>query len=78
MNIIKEKQNNNKILHIKECYFKLTDNFEGTLGEALLLMSNRLVQSEAYKEVHKPICTDLYDYLINSDSKAIIAYEFIQ
>ena len=68
----------NKILHIKNCYFNLPDNFNGTLGEALMLMANRLIQAEAYREVRKSECCDLYQHLMESDrSKCIMEYEVI-
>lgn len=67
-----------KILHIKDCYFNLPDDFNGTLGEALILMSNRAIQAEVYKEMYNSVCFDTYDYLVNSDrSKCVMQYEFI-
>lgn len=65
-------------LHIKECYFELPDNFNGSLGDALMLMANRAIQAEAYKEVYKSNVCDLKDYFVNErKGKAVIAYEFI-
>lgn len=67
----------NKVLHIKNCYFNLPDGFNGTLGEAMILMANRLIQAEAYKEVRKGECCD-YQYLIeNNRSKCVMEYEVI-
>lgn len=68
----------NKILHIKEAYLNLPNDFNGTLGEALMLMAKRAILAEQYSEVNKGISFDLYDDLIKSEkSKCIIAYEII-
>lgn len=69
----------NKIFHIKECYFNLPDNFDGTLADALMLMANRAVQAKAYNEIYKhENVTDLHEHLIKADrSKCVIEYEFI-
>lgn len=67
-----------KALHIQECYFELPDGFNGSLGDALMLMANRTIQVEAYKEVYNRIIYDAKDYFINErKGKTIISYEFI-
>ena len=69
----------NKILHIKECFFELPDDFNGSLGDALLLMANRAIQAEVYKEVSNKIVYDMRDYFINKrKGKAAISYEIIE
>lgn len=67
-----------KALHIQECYFELPNDFNGSLGNALMLMANRAIQAEAYKEVYKRTAYDLKDYFLNErKGKTIIEYEFI-
>lgn len=67
-----------KTLHIKECYLELPDDFNSSLGDALMLMANRCIQAEAYKEVHNRTAYDMKDYFFNKrKGKAVIVYEFI-
>ena len=74
--------NSNKVLHITNCYFNLPDDFSGTLGEALMLMANRAIQAEAYKEVRDGRHYDSNEYLErlieNDKSKCILKYEVIE
>lgn len=70
----------NKTLLIYGCCFNLPDNFNGTLGDALMLMANKAKQAEAYNEIN--VCCDehgdLYSRLINNDKiKCSIQYEII-
>ncbi len=67
-----------KSLHIKECFFELPTDFYGSLGDALMLMANRRIQAEAYKEVRDGECYDLYEYFTkNRKGKCVISYEII-
>lgn len=67
-----------KSLHIKECFFELPDDFNGSLGDALILMANRAIQAEAYKEVYGDKCYDLYEYFTkNRKGKCVMSYDFI-
>lgn len=68
-----------KSLHIKECFFELPSDFYGSLGSALMLMANRAIQAEAYKEVYDGGCYDLYEYFTGKDrkGKCVIDYEII-
>lgn len=69
-----------KLLRIYECYFNLPDNFNGTLGDALMLMANRAKEAEAYDEVktYYDGFPDLYGHLRNNDkAKCSIQYEIV-
>lgn len=68
-----------KILHIEDVYFYLPDDFDGTLGDALMLLANRLVQAEAYKEVYPVKPYNLYGQLKESirNNKAVISYTYL-
>lgn len=66
-----------RMLHIKECYFKLPEDFNGSIGDILLLMANRYLQSEAYKEINERNEVDFDNEFIASNKKGIIAYEFV-
>lgn len=71
----------NKILHIYECHFNLPNDFNGTLGEALMLMANRALAAEAYDEFsfvgrYEDIDIDMREHLLNNENaKCSIAYE---
>jgi len=66
-----------KVLHIQECYFELPNDFNGSFGDALMLMANRAVQAEVYKEVYDRTVYDVKDYFISErKGKAVVAYEF--
>lgn len=70
----------NKLLRIYECYFNLPDNFNGTLGDALMLMANRAKEAEAYNEVNTYYddLPDPYSHLRNNDKvKCSIQYEIV-
>ena len=68
----------NKILHVKNLYFNLPDNFNGTLGDAFTLITNRMIEAETYNEIKEPKVIDPLNHLLNSDkSKCVIAYEII-
>ena len=42
----------NKLLSIQECHFNLPDDFNGTLGDALLLLAQHRLQSESDKKIN--------------------------
>ena len=70
----------NKLLRIYEGYFNLPDDFNGTFGEALMLMANRAKEAEVYDEVnvYYDECFDLYGHLKDNDkTKCIIRYEIV-
>lgn len=70
-----------RALHIAECYFELPSDFDGSLGDALMLMANKRKQAEAYKEVYMPDISDtcdLYEYFTkNKKGKCIMEHAFI-
>lgn len=71
----------NKLLQIKECYFNLPDDFNGSLGEALMLLAQyRLKCEENQKIKNMDKCdTDTYASLMtNNESKCSIAYSICQ
>lgn len=42
-----------KLLSIEECHFNLPDDFDGSLGDALMLLAQYRLQCEADKKVNK-------------------------
>lgn len=66
----------NKLLSIHECHFNLPDNFNGTLGEALLLLAQHRLQSEKSQKVNlETRDCNCYTKLINdNDIKCSIKY----
>ena len=68
----------NKILRVKNLYFNLPDNFNGTLGDAFTLITNRMIEAEAYNEVSELKIIDPLNHLLDSDEiKCLIEYEII-
>lgn len=66
----------NKLLSIQECHFNLPDDFNGTLGDALLLLAQHRLQSESDKKVNSENenC-NCYTRLMNdNDVKCSIKY----
>ena len=65
-----------KLLSIRECQFSLPDDFEGTLGDALLLLANYRLQVEKSKSINKEnIDVPCYDNLRDkTDIKCAIKY----
>lgn len=65
-----------KLLSIKECYFNLPDDFEGTLGDALMLLAKKRLESESKEKINKEDNDfDCYTTLLsNRDIKCSIKY----
>lgn len=65
-----------KLLSIGECQFSLPDDFEGTLGDALLLLANHRLEAEKNKSISREdIDTPCYDKLrTKNDIKCAIKY----
>ncbi len=65
-----------KLLSIKECYFNLPDDFEGTLGDALMLLAKKRLESESKDKINKEDdSADCYAKLItDEDIKCSIKY----
>lgn len=66
----------NKLLSIQECHFNLPDDFNGTLGEALLLLAQHRLQSETNQKINlETEDCNYYTRLINDDDiKCSIKY----
>lgn len=68
----------NRVLHVKSLYFNLPDNFDGTLGDAFTLITNRMIEAEAYNEVRELELLDPLNHLLRSDkTKCAIEWEII-
>lgn len=67
-----------KIFYIREAWFNLPDDFEGTGGEALMLLAKYYLEAEKEHKVKEPEeDTDNFTTLMNSDNqKGIIEYGF--
>lgn len=65
-----------KIFYIHEAWFNLPDDFEGTGGEALMLLAKYYLETEKeHKVIETEADTDNFTILINSDNqKGIIGY----
>lgn len=58
-----------KILTIQECQFSLPNDFEGTLGDALMLLAKHRLQSESNQKINiKDEECDCYTELIKDDA----------
>lgn len=66
-----------KLLTIEDCKFSLPNDFEGTLGEALMLLAKHRLQSESNQKIkRKDNKTDCYTELVNDDDiKCAIKYK---
>ena len=76
-----------KLFYIKECWFNLPDNFNGTCGEALMLLTKYRLEQEnknkigAENELLKKDdgSEDLYTTLVSkNDRKATLAHAFLK
>ncbi len=66
-----------KLLSIGECQFSLPDDFEGSLGDALLLLANHRLEAEKNKGINREedINIPCYDKLrTENDIKCAIKY----
>ena len=66
----------NKLFVIKEGYFNLPDDFEGTCGEALVLMSKYRLEQEAKEKINRDDdVDDKYKYFISNENiKCSLSY----
>lgn len=63
------------VLHIKDCYFRLPEDFTGSCGDALLLLDKRrLEQEKGQKVTNKTNDIDSLSDFWTSDEKCIISY----
>ena len=64
-----------KILCVKDCYFRLPEDFNGTCGDALMLLASRRLEQEKEQNVVNRTNSvyDLNDFW-NSDEKCMLTY----
>lgn len=63
----------NKVLYIRDCYFRLPENFDGTCGNALMLLALHRLEQEEQQAICKEGENRLTDFW-NSDRKCTMAY----
>ena len=67
-----------KAFHITDCLFELPSDFDGSVGDVLMLMANRAKQAEAYKEMYECEIYDMYEYFTkDKKGKCVMNYAFI-
>lgn len=72
-----------KLLLIEQCYFNLPDEFEGTLGEALMLLAQYRLECEKNNKITDDTIADsttnCYQELMKkSDSNCSMTYNLIK
>lgn len=67
-----------KVLHITDAYFKLPEDFEGTLSDALFLFYRARAKSEQLNEIttEKNVDVDKFNELQNKTYS--VSFEFIE
>lgn len=77
----------NKLFNIEECWFNLPDDFNGTCGEALMLLAKYRLEQERKNKIgsenellkKKDGSEDLYTSLVSNDvRKATLTYAFLK
>lgn len=77
----------NKLFYIKECWFNLPDDFNGTCGEALILLAKYRLEQENKNKIGSESellkkddgSADLYTSLVSNDNrKATLAHAFLK
>ena len=65
-----------KLLTIQECQFNLPDDFDGTLGDALMLLAKKRLEAESKNKINRENNdSDCYTTLVNNDDiKCSIKY----
>lgn len=64
-----------KVLYVKDCYFRLPEDFNGTCGDALMLLAlRRLEQEKENKITNKTNDTNSLGDFWESNEKCIIQY----
>ena len=57
-----------KLLNIQECYFILPNDFEGTLGDALMLLAQKRLKAESQQTINcEDEQSDCYITLANKE-----------
>ena len=66
----------NKVLYLQECYFRLPENFNGTCGEALMLLAKRRLEQEKNKAILNESDNDnrIKDFWNNTDARCTMSY----
>lgn len=65
----------NKVFYIENCYFRLPEDFNGTCGDALMLLALRRLEQEERRAILKDSDDESrIDNFWNSDKKCTIAY----
>lgn len=64
-----------KVLCVKDCYFRLPEDFNGTCGDALMLLASRRLEQEKEQNVVNRTNSvyDLNDFW-NSNEKCMLTY----
>lgn len=64
-----------KVLYIKDCYFKLPEDFNGTCGNALMLLAIHRIEQEKQQTIANETNNEnrVSDFW-NSDKKCTMAY----
>ena len=77
----------NKLFYIEECWFNLPDNFNGTCGEALMLLAKYRLEQERKNKIGSKNellkkddgSEDLYTSLVsNDDRKAALSHAIFE
>ena len=77
----------NKLFYIEECWFNLPDDFNGTCGEALMLLAKYRLEQERKNKIGSESellkkddgSEDLYTSLVSSDNrKATLGHAFLK
>lgn len=65
----------NKVLYIQDCFFRLPENFDGTCGNALMLLAQRRLEQEKQQAIINENQNEsrINDFWEN-DNKCTIAY----
>lgn len=64
-----------KVLHIQDCYFKLPEDFNGTCGNALMLLGLYRIEQEEQQSISNETNNEnrIEDFW-NSDKRCTMAY----
>ena len=67
-----------KVLHITDAYFKLPEDFEGTLSDALFLFSRARAKSEQLNEITTEENINIAKFNELENKTYSISFEFIE
>lgn len=66
-----------KILHIKNAYVNLPEDFNGTLADALFIFYQARIKSEQLNEISKKEQLSYSDFL-NMNKKYCVSFDFLE